>query len=206
MTGELLEVVVGVVESWRDVVGYEGLYQVSDGGRVRTLGREGVYPGRWKPTRMVFPAKEMRVNDGTGGYRYVKLKRPNSKSKHELVHRLVMAAFVGPANGMQVNHLDGNRSNNHISNLEYCTSLQNVMHAIEVLETKVGNRIAVKIRDEDVPRVIADTRPIRAIAEEFGVTYQAVWAIKNGVNRRYAVRKDLERRASANDDSIDVAA
>ena len=99
------------MENWRAVVGYEGLYEVSDCGNVRSLNwhNEGITKNLWlKPTRY--------------GYRQVYLK-----GKMKLVHRLVAEAFIpNPDNLPQINHIDENKINNCVSNLEWCTFKQNV--------------------------------------------------------------------------------
>jgi hypothetical protein len=64
----------------------------------------------------------------TGGYRFVALK--GGVCRKHYVHRLVMEAFAGPGPGKDVNHIDGDKTNNRLSNLEYCDRLHNVRHAI----------------------------------------------------------------------------
>ena len=65
------------------------------------------------------------------GYKYIDLKHTNSILRCPKVHRLIMLAFVGPQNGMQINHKDGNKSNNQLSNLEYVTQEENRTHALD---------------------------------------------------------------------------
>jgi hypothetical protein len=114
-------------ENWRDIPGYEELYQVSDRGRARRLGRYGMVYNYLKATTR-------------SGYQHVAL-RANGKAKIWSLHRLVMLAFVGVCpEGMEVNHKDGNRANNYLGNLEYCTHLQNMQHATNVLRKQIpGN-------------------------------------------------------------------
>lgn len=102
------------MENWRAVVGYEGLYEVSDCGNVRSLNwrSKGITKSLWlKPTRY--------------GYRQVYLSK-NGKGKMFLVHRLVATAFIPNPDSLPViNHIDENKINNCVSNLEWCTHLQN---------------------------------------------------------------------------------
>ena len=100
-------------EHWKDIQGYEGLYSVSDTGLVKTH----IYNKILKPVIQL-------------GYESVVLYR-NKKSKAFKVHRLVAMAFLdNPNNYEQVNHIDGNKRNNNVSNLEWCTAKQNTHHAI----------------------------------------------------------------------------
>ena len=95
-------------EVWKDVVGYEGLYKVSNCGRV------------WSCRR-----NKLRKQQITKGYKMVNLK-VDGKSKVFSVHRLVALAFIeNPNNKREVNHIDENKTNNHISNLEWVTSKEN---------------------------------------------------------------------------------
>lgn len=112
-------------EEWRPVVGYEGRYEVSNRGRLR-----GPHWG-------VVKARNNR------GYRAVTLvDSPHGGRKTYSVHRLVMAAFVGPCPvDKQVNHIDGNKSNNYIENLEYVTQTENVRHALALSGGKRAQRL-----------------------------------------------------------------
>lgn len=106
--------------NWKDVIGFEGLYQVSDDGRVRSLprlkmcgfnGKQSVQKGRI--------LKPGHTNDG---YAFVNLVNANGKYKPYYIHRLVALAFIpNPNNYPVVNHKDENPSNNTVWNLEWCT-------------------------------------------------------------------------------------
>lgn len=107
-------------EAWRPVVAYEGLYEVSDHGRVR----------RVAPASGTQAGRVLRHWPDRRGYRRVGLNRADQRSVSS-VHRLVAAAFLGPCPpGLQVNHKDGKKANNRPSNLEYVTSAENNQHAI----------------------------------------------------------------------------
>lgn len=98
-------------EEWRDIVGYEGLYQISNHGRVKSLGHD-----IWHPGRILKPQL-----DGKGNYFQIVLHR-NKDTKHFSVHRLVAEVFIpNPDNLPQVNHKDECKTNNHVENLEWCT-------------------------------------------------------------------------------------
>ena len=172
-------------EEWRPVVGYEGYYEVSSTGRVRNLGRETFHEGRWGPTITRFPAQEMRICATPAGYQYVALKLPNQKSVKYLVHRLVMRAFVGefPADQPQVNHKDGVKANNHLENLEFSSSYENLRHCIDTLGKKRGEGTGTaKVTEEQARAVKSDQRILREVAADYGITLQAVWLIRKGRN------------------------
>lgn len=170
-----------MVEEWKSVIGYEGLYEVSNFGRVRALYREGEYKARWGIAKMSFPAKILKICIGANGYNYLKLSK-NSKHKHKLVHRLVMESFCGTSD-LQVNHKDGNKSNNNLSNLEYCTDKENKLHSTRVLGKKVGeNNKRSKLKQCDIENIRADNRILREIAADYGVTLQAIHHVKSGKN------------------------
>ena len=118
-----------MLEEWREVRGYEGLYEVSDMGRVRSLDRvvhlseNSVRPAcdSLRKGRILKPEKDTR-----GGYMIVNLSKDGSVKKKK-IHRLVMEAFVGECpEGYQVNHLDENPENNALLNLEYVTCKENI--------------------------------------------------------------------------------
>lgn len=123
-------------ESWKPVVGYEDIYEISDKGRLKSLVKG--YP----MLRKCSPHKTL-------GYPYTSLS-DEGKTKMAYIHRLVAEAFIpNPQNKEEVNHKDGNKANNDISNLEWVTHQENMNHAIHVLKnhaTVTGQkRVAAKL-------------------------------------------------------------
>lgn len=172
-------------EKWLPVFGYEGFYEVSNRGRVRSIHREGIYAGRWRPCRMTFPARDMRLSTQSGGYKYCTLRLPDQEPVKHLIHRLVMRAFVGtpPADRYQVNHIDGIKENNHLDNLEYCSAQENLLHLTRTLKRKIGGAGGYsKLTKEQALSVLTDKRTLKAIAADYGVTLQAIWLIRKGKN------------------------
>lgn len=106
-----------MIEEWRDIRGYEGLYQVSNLGRIKSIPRERTKGGILKP-----------LKDRTG-YLSVNLYK-NGKIKRCKIHRLVANNFL------EVNHKDGNKLNNNLSNLEYVTKSRNILHRFRTLKQK----------------------------------------------------------------------
>lgn len=107
-------------EIWKDVPEYEGVYQVSNLGNVRSLN----YNNKGKTANI-----SQHIHKT--GYLNVILCK-NSEKKTKSVHRLVALAFLPNPNGYQcVNHIDANKANNNVGNLEWCTHKQNTAHAIK---------------------------------------------------------------------------
>lgn len=102
----------------KEIPGYEGLYSACIDGRIYSHAK-GIYIAQYKAGR-------------DGGYRRVNLCK-NGKKKQYLVHRLVVAAFIGKIpKGMQINHKDENRANNHLNNLEICTPAYNCNYGTRI--------------------------------------------------------------------------
>ena len=111
------------MEIWRDIEGYENRYQVSNLGNVKSLN----YCGNTYTERILKPGKHHT------GYLLVRLPSDNpDKPKNLLIHTLVAKAFIkNPDNKKLVNHKDGNKHNNTVSNLEWSTYKENRQHAIK---------------------------------------------------------------------------
>ena len=111
-------------EIWKDIVGYEGLYQVSSLGNIRSL---SFGARNYRKSNIVKLLKQSPTNCG-----YFKVQLYcEGKSKMMYVHRIVATAFIpNPERKPQVNHIDGNKSNNVASNLEWVSQSENHIHAI----------------------------------------------------------------------------
>ena len=160
-------------ERWKSVQGYEGLYEVSDLGRVRSLKRA--------TTRGIV----LKLKESKRGYVVVCLCKGNKRSTIS-VHRLVASAFIpNPYGKREVNHIDGNRSNNNASNLEWVTRSENERHAYQVLGKEPSRPWAGKPRkfarvfsDADVIAIRSDKRPSRQVAAGYGVSKTTILNIR----------------------------
>lgn len=113
-----------MAEIWKDIQGYEGLYQVSNLGRIKSLERVVSFG---KQRRLVKEKIRVQKYDKKG-YCTVTLSKDN-KIKHAKVHRVVAEAFIpNPLGLKEINHIDENKENNCVDNLEWCTHYENVMH------------------------------------------------------------------------------
>ena len=113
-------------EIWKDIEGYEGLYQISNLGRVKSLERTITVGLRRKVRKK---EKIMKFTIRSGYYNLV--LRKNGKRKSKQVHRLVADAFIPKVEGKNiVNHINFNRKDNRAENLEWCTQAENVKHSI----------------------------------------------------------------------------
>lgn len=108
-------------EIWKDVVGYEGLYLISNLGRVKSVTRK-------TPDGRTISGKIMSPYLNNGGYFMITLSMFNKK-KRLLIHRLVASTFIpNPDNKPQVNHIDENKQNNCVNNLNWMTNKENQEH------------------------------------------------------------------------------
>lgn len=176
-----------VNEVWKDIKGFEGMYQVSNWGRVRSAERvvvtlKGIT--RLMKSKMLIP-----INNGKSGeenYVFIRLRK-DGKDHKRYIHRLVAEAFLpNPFNYPQVNHKDGNKRNNEVDNLEFSTASLNIQHAYD------NGLIECKISDEDARFICRVYKPRdsvygqRPLAARFGVSHAAIYSIVHGKNKAKA--------------------
>ncbi len=180
-----------VDEIWKDVAGFEGYYQVSNLGRVRSLDRvltltsRGTTYSRTKRGRILAPSLRR-------GYCVIALNC-QAKPLQVAVHALVAQAFIGDRpKGFQVNHIDGDKTNKCLSNLEYCSPKGNTRHAyaIGLCDSKIGdNHHAAVLRSVDIPVILDRLRSgdtCQKVADDYGVARSCITAISKGKLWRHA--------------------
>ena len=169
-------------EVWKDVPGYEGMYQVSNTGRVKSLDRKTTC--KYRPT---IKGRELsKINTSNGGYKKVFLWK-NNKGKGIQIHRLVLLAFKGPSE-LETRHLDGNPLNNHLDNLKYGTPKENAsdqrrhgtyapppkLRGEEITNCKFTNMIVRRIRE-----YLNVGFSIRRLAKDFNTSQVTIINIKH---------------------------
>jgi len=164
-----------MAEEWRPVVGYEGYYDVSSLGHVR----------RMKPANSTRIGRTLK-GSADNGYIRVDLSKDNN-AIHYRIHQLVSAAFIGPCpEGKQINHKDGIKTNNVVSNLEYVTLSENQLHAyrLGLRIPTCGERHGQSKLTEDNVRAIRERLLLkeshRSIAKDFNVVNSAISLISAG--------------------------
>ena len=168
-------------EIWKDIPGYEGRYQASTEGRIRSVDREIKARSRYgNPHSRHYFGRVLRPGRMPSGHMSVVLGHGQPGST---VHALVMLTFVGPPpEGKEVCHNDGNPANNRLDNLRYDTRGENIID-----DLKRGTRSKAKFRAEDVRRIkrlLVEGKTGAAIARQFGVKPRLISDIKMG--RTYA--------------------
>lgn len=117
------------MEIWKDIEEFKGLYQVSNLGRVRSIDRLITYR---TGTKRLTKGTILTIGQNKLGYQQVSLSK-NDKMYSRRVHRLVANAFIkNTKNYKEVNHIDGNKKNNKVENLEWCNRSQNMQHAVRL--------------------------------------------------------------------------
>lgn len=176
-------------EVWKPAGGYEGAYEVSNCGRVRSLPRVTT---RKNGMPLTVAGRVRKIQTFPTGYRYVTLR-----DRTVYIHRLVAAAFIpNPEDKPEVNHRDGDKANNRVSNLEWATRRENVAHAFAtgIVQQNGSDNPMSKLQEvdvEDILRRLAGGAKQRDLAAAFGVTKDAISSI--ALRKKWAhVRVDGE--------------
>ena len=166
-------------EIWRWIRGYEGLYQISNFGRVKSF-----------PRNTTSKIQIIKPLLSRSGYLYVGLRKQGTKRLRFKLHRLVSQAFIeNPENKQTVNHKDGDKFNNYVDNLEWATQDENNQHAIDTgLQKSGANRNTAKLTNEQVKYIRENYIPRdsefggAALARKFNVKSSTVQNVIHGKN------------------------
>ena len=156
-------------EIWKDVPNYEGLYQVSNFGNVKSVSRNINNNGGFQ----VLSEKMLVQSVNNKGYCRVELSK-DGKRKPFSVHRLVAEVFVdNPENKSQVNHIDENKMNNYFDNLEWCTAKENINHGTH--NKRAAETKGCKIKMYDIKmNLIAEFSSMSEASRKTGVWQQNI--------------------------------
>lgn len=176
-------------EIWRPVVGFEGLYEISSLGRARSL----FYARKQKP-----PPRYLRPSVRPDGYLAVTLMTTPCSPRHpKTIHRMVAEAFLPQCEGRNfVNHLDFNRQNNRVENLEWVTNSENLAYSVEhgrntrgeqVPQSKLNRFQVIAIRR------ICNSLPHQMIARRFGISVTTVSEIVNRKTWRWLTEETVSQ-------------
>lgn len=158
-------------ETWKDIVGYEGHYAISNFGRVKNVKLK---------CQKSFRGQYICVWACQSGYLYATLYK-NNKKQNMLISRMVGIAFLGkPPIKHEINHKDGNKTNNRIDNLEWVNHKENMRHARLVLKRKLNIKLTrdkvVKIKQMLDDRILLQSE----IAGKMNVSQTTISSIKCG--------------------------
>lgn len=187
------------METWKEIPGYVGLYEVSDLGRIRSLGRMcNSKNNSVQKKRARILSQEITIH----GYCRVRLYGEDGKGAHKAVHRIVAETFIRPMkNGEQVNHLNEIKTDNRLSNLEICTPKENCNYGSR--SQKIAAAITGSTVSDITRRKISAklSRPVQQLSKDghiiavFGSAKEA--HEKTGVDFRHICSCRNNKRQSA---------
>lgn len=165
------------MEQWKDICGYEGICQVSSLGRIRSLERVDSAGHRLK-------GRLRRHGLDKNGYHIIGLCK-DGKMKTFKVHRLVVGAFSDkPISGLEVNHIDGDKGNNCIDNLELVSCIENHHHAKKLgLKSRGSAHFRSSLTEESATaawEMLKEGRPLSAVAKHLNVSTSCINHLKQG--------------------------
>ena len=164
------------MEVWKDIDGYIGLYKISNLGNVKALLKKTKFGNNYK----IYPDRIVNTWKDKKGYCYVTLS-DNGIKKNYLVHRLVCQAFLNNLeNKPQVNHIDGIKYNNNLINLEWCTSKENINHAIDnkLMNIKGISNYQSKFSEKQIIEIRNNKLSQQKIANIYNVSQSIISRIK----------------------------
>ena len=173
------------MEIWKPIISYEDSYEVSNWGRIKSKERFFLRKNNIKP----YHKKEriLKIQNNGNGYYFINLSKNNNVVIH-YVHRLVALHFLdSPNNKPTVNHKDGDKSNNHVDNLEWNTNSENQIHALKqgllIPKGAVGVRnTKAKLKDTDILFIrekLSEGMRGTDIAKIFNICKTTISSIKN---------------------------
>jgi len=179
-------------ERWKAIPGWEGMYEVSDHGRMKSMSRQVLTSGG---RRRAHEGRILVRSPNHAGYIPALLSLDGVKEV-DLVHRLVLLAFIGPCpDGMECRHLDGEKTNNRIGNLAWGTRAENQADRVLHGTGNTGSRHGMSKLDELSVRIIRriDGMTQLEIGMVFGVSIPTVSSIRAGLSWSHVVQSEVAR-------------
>ncbi len=169
-------------EIWKDVVGYEGLYQASNLGNIRSLTR--FTKDKRYDVKKTLKGKLLKLTKREDGYLIITFRK-NKTAKKFRVHRLICETFIeNIENKPCVNHINGNKTDNSIKNLEWCTYKENMIHAFETGLSPSGEKHYIsKLNNEqvlEIKQILKKDYILKDIAKKYNVTHTCIIQIRKG--------------------------
>lgn len=170
------------MEIWKDIPGYEEYYQVSNMGRIKSF-------HGWRGKREYIT----NGHPNKDGYMKIDLRKKNDKRQTKSIHTLVLNAFIGIVPDKDCNHINGNKSDNRLENLEYCTKSENVFHTYNSLgrisPLRGEKHFKAKLSEKDVLEIkelyTSGNYSKREIAQMYKVTRENIHLIIIGKNWKH---------------------
>ena len=173
------------IEFWKPVKDFDGFYVISRDGEIKSVERR-IHLKTHSYTKV---EQDILPTINSYGYKCVKLYNNTRKTKNVLVHRLVALTFLdNPNNYKYINHIDGNKLNNDVSNLNWCTSSENNAHAyrtgLKRKENYIGEAcVFAKLTEEQVKSIrdeyATGTTSYNKLARKYNVVMSNIWSIIN---------------------------
>lgn len=166
------------MEIWKKILGYEN-YEVSNFGRIKSLEKiDFMHRNNSYRTR-----KEKIMRNGiSNGYKSVSLYK-NKKPKTFTIHRLVLSSFIENKNNKrEVNHIDGNKHNNNLENLEWCSSSENSIHAIKnglQIAKKGEQQYNSKLKDFEIIEIRNSDLTLNELSKIYNISTSVICSVKN---------------------------
>lgn len=182
------------IEKWKPIFGYEGMYEVSNLGRVRSLDRyinidsckggNQYQKGFISPMKTIFRKGVVLKDRYYNNYSSIQLSRKSYK-----VHRLVAECFIkNPFNKPHVNHIDNNPRNNKVDNLEWVTRSENIQHAVKQNRMTNGENIwQSKLTENDIKKIRKSKLPIKELVKIYNVNRRQIYRIKSKIQWKHVI-------------------
>lgn len=165
----------------KPIKNYEGLYEISEFGNIYSV-EKIVKCGRKGSSIRKQERKEKIPRFNKNGYKRVSICKEGIRKTYS-IHRLVAITFIEGDSGLTVNHKDGNKLNNHYSNLEFISRTENVKHAYRTGLTKsVGvNSVLSKLSEKEVKEILKSDLTLQKLADKYNVHKSTIHRIKKGI-------------------------